>query len=357
MRLRPRFRGSARNDSGGENRLRSGARTRTLCPAFRTSTRPRAAWQPVHVLGHGPSTRNDAVQPSLPQQHRGPAGVDHVDARRARHARARAERIVRAAKRAPSQVARGRGVRPSSIGVDTATWVRVPDPRHVERERRARRALRAVERRGVRAAHGKLRVDHCRRSHSCDYGSGKGRVLMLAAEYPFKRIVGVEFAKSLHDISQENVATLGSEAGRIETFHADATEFDPPTDPLVLYFFHPFGVPALKQVALARPRLARARAAPRVRRAHRAAGLRGGGRGERLPARGRGRARLDDARRLRRAVERPGGLGVGGGCARRGRLLQALLADLPGRRLRQLVEEVHACGHHEALEPLAAGAR
>ena len=58
---------------------------------------------------------------------------------------------------------------------------------------------------------GKLDVDH-REFVFVDYGSGKGRVLMLAADYPFKRIVGVEFSPPLDRIARENIATLGADA-------------------------------------------------------------------------------------------------------------------------------------------------
>jgi hypothetical protein len=58
----------------------------------------------------------------------------------------------------------------------------------------------------------------------------------------------VEFAESLHEVAQDNIATLGADAGRVEVFHLDATEFEPPAGPLVLYFFHPFGAPILRQV-------------------------------------------------------------------------------------------------------------
>ncbi len=34
-----------------------------------------------------------------------------------------------------------------------------------------------------------------------DYGSGKGRVLLLAARFPFRRVVGVEFSPELHRIA------------------------------------------------------------------------------------------------------------------------------------------------------------
>jgi SAM-dependent methyltransferase len=38
-----------------------------------------------------------------------------------------------------------------------------------------------------------------------DFGSGKGRALLLASEYPFKRIIGVEFSPELHAIAQTNI--------------------------------------------------------------------------------------------------------------------------------------------------------
>jgi len=132
-------------------------------------------------------------------------------------------------------------------GVDTATWVRVPelDTSSANLEHAVRYEPSSIEE--FQLLMNKLKIDHADFTF-VDYGSGKGRVLMLAAEYPFKRILGVEFAESLDHIAQENIATLGADAQRIETFLMDATEFDPPPEPLVLYFFHPFGVPALRRV-------------------------------------------------------------------------------------------------------------
>src|SRR5215469_11495850 len=34
-----------------------------------------------------------------------------------------------------------------------------------------------------------------------DIGSGKGRMLFVAAEYPFEKVIGVEFAVDLHEIA------------------------------------------------------------------------------------------------------------------------------------------------------------
>jgi hypothetical protein len=137
------------------------------------------------------------------------------------------------------------------LGVDTATWVRVPDldTSSANVEDAVRYEPTSVSE--FELLMGKLRVDH----HDftfVDYGSGKGRVLMLATRYPFKRIVGVEFAEALHGISCRNIATLDpAEASRIDAVLADATDltdFEPPLDPLVLYFFHPFGTTALHLV-------------------------------------------------------------------------------------------------------------
>jgi hypothetical protein len=76
-----------------------------------------------------------------------------------------------------------------------------------------------------------------------DYGSGKGRVLLLASEFPFKFIVGVEFAAELHHVCCANLKTHRNPASLcqdIRPVHQDVVTFDPPDEPLVLYFFNPF---------------------------------------------------------------------------------------------------------------------
>ena len=76
-----------------------------------------------------------------------------------------------------------------------------------------------------------------------DYGSGKGRVLIMAAELGFKRVIGVEFARDLHEVAQKNIEIYERRTGRpnnIEVLCTDATEYMPPNEPLVLYFYSPF---------------------------------------------------------------------------------------------------------------------
>lgn len=83
-----------------------------------------------------------------------------------------------------------------------------------------------------------------------DLGSGKGRALLMAADYPFQRIAGVELLPSLHRIAQENLQGYKSESQQcfvLESFCADAVSFSLPEAPLVIYVFNPFPEPGLRR--------------------------------------------------------------------------------------------------------------
>jgi hypothetical protein len=84
-----------------------------------------------------------------------------------------------------------------------------------------------------------------------DLGSGKGRTLLMASDYPFRRIVGVELLPSLHQIAQENLGVYKSasqQCFRIESICADATAFSLPPGPLLIYLFNPFPESGLRQL-------------------------------------------------------------------------------------------------------------
>lgn len=84
-----------------------------------------------------------------------------------------------------------------------------------------------------------------------DFGSGKGRALLLAKQFPFKRIVGVEFSEELHRIAEENIRRFPSDARErqeVESLCCDATEFALPEDPLVCYFCNPFDAVVMQQI-------------------------------------------------------------------------------------------------------------
>ena len=76
-----------------------------------------------------------------------------------------------------------------------------------------------------------------------DVGAGKGRALLLAAELPFRKVIGVEISEELSRIAQRNV-TIWSRAGRpkarIRVVQQDAAKFRWPRTPLLVYLYNPF---------------------------------------------------------------------------------------------------------------------
>lgn len=76
-----------------------------------------------------------------------------------------------------------------------------------------------------------------------DYGAGKGRAMLLAAERPFAAVAGVEFAAELHDNAEMNIAQYPRSSMRCRTVECvltDATQVGPPDGASVHYFFNPF---------------------------------------------------------------------------------------------------------------------
>lgn len=84
-----------------------------------------------------------------------------------------------------------------------------------------------------------------------DFGSGKGRALMLAARCGFKRLIGIEFAAELHRAAERNVEALRRRCPRpapIELVNENAVRFPIPDEKCVFYLFNPFGDQVLAEV-------------------------------------------------------------------------------------------------------------
>jgi SAM-dependent methyltransferase len=84
-----------------------------------------------------------------------------------------------------------------------------------------------------------------------DIGSGKGRALLLAAEYPFRRVTGIEFLPELNSIAEENIRKFSSErraCREIQTLCGDATESSFPAEPLVVFLFNPLPEAGLRKL-------------------------------------------------------------------------------------------------------------
>ena len=75
-----------------------------------------------------------------------------------------------------------------------------------------------------------------------DIGSGKGRAVLMAADYPFRRILGIELLSELHRVAKENISKYKSDSQQcfaIDCLLADASEFTFPPEPIVIYLFNP----------------------------------------------------------------------------------------------------------------------
>jgi predicted RNA methylase len=87
-----------------------------------------------------------------------------------------------------------------------------------------------------------------------DLGAGKGRVLLVASEFAFTRVIGVEFAEELVEVARQNLTRLGC---RAEVVHSDATQYHFPAHNLVVYLYNPFRPEILRHVLESLHNLAR----------------------------------------------------------------------------------------------------
>lgn len=84
-----------------------------------------------------------------------------------------------------------------------------------------------------------------------DLGSGKGRAIFIAAEWPFRRCTGIELSEQLHMIALGNIKNYRNPRQKCFSLSAsnqDATTYTFPTSPLVVFLNNPFHKPILSLV-------------------------------------------------------------------------------------------------------------
>jgi SAM-dependent methyltransferase len=84
-----------------------------------------------------------------------------------------------------------------------------------------------------------------------DFGCGKGRVLLIASEFEFRKIIGLELAPQLAEIALRNVGSYRAarqKCSYIEVLTADATDYELAAENQVLYFFSPFTLNLMSQI-------------------------------------------------------------------------------------------------------------
>lgn len=85
-----------------------------------------------------------------------------------------------------------------------------------------------------------------------DVGAGKGRALLLAAELPFRKVIGVELSDELSAIAKKNVASwsrVSKSQAKIRVIQQDAATFRWPRTPLLVYLYNPFACSLVADMA------------------------------------------------------------------------------------------------------------
>lgn len=85
-----------------------------------------------------------------------------------------------------------------------------------------------------------------------DFGSGKGRVMLMAAMAGFRRVIGVELDPVLCEITSQNFDVNPALFRRVQSVvcNEDATKYTPPTDINVVFLYNPFGCDLVRAVIL-----------------------------------------------------------------------------------------------------------
>jgi predicted RNA methylase len=78
-----------------------------------------------------------------------------------------------------------------------------------------------------------------------DIGCGKGKALVLAGDYRFRRVIGIELAEELAKVARENLRVRGIR-GQVDAI--DATRMQFPDEPLLVFLYNPFGEVTLRAV-------------------------------------------------------------------------------------------------------------
>jgi SAM-dependent methyltransferase len=84
-----------------------------------------------------------------------------------------------------------------------------------------------------------------------DLGAGMGRAVLLAAELPFSRVVGVELNPTLARIARRNLTAWrasGRARASMRIVCGDAVDFPLPPGPSLAFMFNPFGAPVMRRL-------------------------------------------------------------------------------------------------------------
>jgi SAM-dependent methyltransferase len=84
-----------------------------------------------------------------------------------------------------------------------------------------------------------------------DVGAGMGRAMLLAAEFPFRKLVGIELNPSLAEVARRNITLLQAAEPRLASINivcGDAVAARFPKGPCLLFLFNPFGESVMRRL-------------------------------------------------------------------------------------------------------------
>lgn len=84
-----------------------------------------------------------------------------------------------------------------------------------------------------------------------DIGCGKAKPLLVASDYPFKKLVGIEISPPCVSIARQNIEIYKSpnlDKSRFIIIENDIEDYVFPNEPSVIFMFNPFGREVLQRV-------------------------------------------------------------------------------------------------------------
>ena len=84
-----------------------------------------------------------------------------------------------------------------------------------------------------------------------DVGCGKGRAILVASEFPFREVIGVELSPALADIARRNAKRVAGnfpDRPRISVHDQNVIDFELPEGKVVLYVYNPFRERLMEQL-------------------------------------------------------------------------------------------------------------
>lgn len=84
-----------------------------------------------------------------------------------------------------------------------------------------------------------------------DVGAGMGRAILLAADYPFRKVIGIELNPLLVEVARQNLNTWhsgGAARAPLQIHCDDAVDARIPKGPCLAFLFNPFGPAVMRRL-------------------------------------------------------------------------------------------------------------